>query len=342
MAHTRSAKAHARALVYQALAEALAQAITGPAPGLRDLLAEAALRGAGVLGSPGCQKAARAFAEVRDAGREAPGPGQDGRNASFSSPPLAMYESLHRQGRLMGPIALEIDRRYRALGVTPAGGELPDHASVELAFLGHLAAAEAEAEKAGNRQGAARLRAEQIGFLGSHAAAWLPDVGMALASGSDAILAAVGDLLKAFLCEELSSPRHKLRGQTQLPTLRDESACSLCGLCIGSCRPGALRVIESDRETALTLDPATCTGCARCVRICPERALTLSSDEPRTGLSETEREGSGWLLRRSPRAVCAYCGQPTVSQAELAAVFARLQADPATRQRLSLCVACKS
>ena len=338
MTHTRSEKAHARALVYQALAQAMA----GPAPGIRDLLTEAALTGARVLGSPGCQKAARAFTEVPDAGREAPGPGQDGWNASFSSPPLAMYESLYRHGRLMGPVALEIDRHYRALGVTPADGELPDHASVELAFLGHLAAAEAEAEEAGNRQVAACLRAEQITFLGSHAAAWLPDVGMALASSSEALLADVGRLLKEFLCEELSGPRRELHGQAQLPALRDEIACTLCGLCIGSCGAGALQVIESDRETALTLDPEICTGCARCVHVCPERALTMSSDEPRAGLSETNREGEAWLLRRSPRAVCPNCGQPTVSQAELAAVFARLQADPAAHRRMSLCVACKT
>lgn len=331
--------AHVRAMVYHALAEALA----GPAPGIERMLLGAVRAGAQVLGSAACQRAVPALVEC-------PMPGVESlrdSNTCLLAPvaqlqvianpgrrPVALYESLHRQGGLAGQVTWDVERHYRALGLAPIDGELPDHASLELAYLGHLASAEAEARAIGDGRLIARLRAEQHHFLRAHAGAWLPEVGVELAAAGEPFYAIVGRVLSGFLSEELIG--RKLNGQTgaRLPNLKDPAVCTLCGLCVGSCPPNALRVIESATETALTLDPAQCTGCNRCVRTCPEGALLLSFGSA----NGTDYQ----VMRQSPRTRCPSCGRPTVSQAELDAVFARLRPDSVMRQRLCLCIECKS
>jgi ferredoxin len=326
-------------MVYHALAEALG----GPVPGIESLLLDAVTAGARVLGSAACQRAVLALAEcsvssieaLRDGYNYLPAPvAQLQAIANPGRQPVALYESLHRQGGLGGQVTWDVERHYRALGLAPVDGELPDHASVELAYLGHLATAEAEARAVCNDRLVARLRAEERTFLRIHAGTWLPDVGVAMAAAGEPFYAIVGRVLSGFLSEELIG--RKLNGQTgaRHPTLKDPAVCTLCGLCVGSCPPNALRVIESATETALTLDPAHCTGCDRCVRICPEGALLLS-------LGAANRSGRQ-IVWQSARVGCPNCGRPTVSQAELDAVFARLQPDPTVQQRLRLCVECKS
>lgn len=327
-------RARARATIYHALAEVLA----GPTSGIQNLLLEAATAGAQVLDSAACQKVALTLAELPTASLEAL---HRRYMRLINNPgwrPVALYESLHRQGCLMGQLTREVELRYRISGLAPVDGELPDHASVELAYLGHLVEAEAEARLDGNRQLVARLKAEYHDFLRTHVGAWLPEVGGTLAAAGDSFYAAAGHLLSGFLAEELAG--RKRNGQTgvRLPTLQDPATCTLCGLCIGSCPLGALWVIESATETALVLNSAQCVGCNRCVRICPEGVLHL-----RTGGWSGAANGTGCqIMRQSPRAECPDCGRPTVSQAELEAIFARLQPDPATQQRLCLCVECKS
>jgi len=330
--------AHARAMVYYALAEAMAE----PVLGIGDLLQDAARTGAQVLGSVACQRAALALTERPLPDLETlcqsyihliAGPGRR---------PVALYESLHRQGRLVGPATWDVERRYRELGLAPVEGELPDHASLELAFLGHLAAAEAEVRATGDGRLVARLRTERRHFLRAHAGAWLPDVGTALvAVADDPFYVTVGRLLGEFLSEELSGRKQDGQTGVQLPILRDPVACTLCGLCVGSCLLGALRMTESGTETLLTLNPSRCIGCDRCAPICPQGILSLSS-RTQTLHQIGAMNGAGYqVLRRSPRATCPNCGQPTVSQAELDAVCVRLRADPTAQQQLSLCVTCK-
>lgn len=330
-----TAAARARALVYEALAEALA----GPVPGIERVLLDAVTDGARSLRSAACQRAALALVEL-------PVPRLEALRQSYahliSSPgrrPLALYESLYRQGRLMGPITWDVERLYRALGLAPLEGELPDHASLELAFLGHLAAAEAEARATEDGRLVARLRVEQQRFLRTHAGAWLPDVGVALvAIANDPFYVTVGHLLSGFLSEELSGRKRADQIGLRLPTLKDPTACTLCGLCVGSCPLGVLRVSESGTETALVLNPSQCIGCNRCANTCPQQVLSLQACR-----QPGAANGAGYqILRYSPRTLCPRCGQPTVSQAEQNAVFARLQADPVTQNRLSLCVSCKS
>lgn len=328
----------ARAMIYQALAEALA----GPTPGIQESLLEAVTIGARVLDSIACQKAALTLAELPVTGPEVLGRNYTRLIANPGRRPVALYESLHRGAGLMGQVTWEIERHYRALGLAPTEGESPDHASVELAFLGHLAAAEAEARTASDGRLVARLKAEQHTFLRSHAGTWLPEVGVALATADNRFYAAVGRLLNEFLAEEVAGRKQNGRTRVRFPALKNPDACTLCGLCVGSCPLGALRVIESATETALTLNPAQCIGCNRCGRTCPEGVLHLSpATEPinRPGLAH----GPGYrVMRQSSRLGCPDCGRPTVSQAELDAVLARLKPDPAMQQRLCLCVECKS
>lgn len=339
--------ARARAAVYLALAEAMAQ----PVLGIGDLLQNAAQTGARVLGSIACQRVALALAER-------PVPGLEALRQSYTcllapqvqaqviaSPdrrPVALYESLYRHGRLVGPATWDVERRYQALGLAPIEGELPDHASLELAFLGHLAAAEAEARAAGDGRLVARLRAEQRQFLRTHAGAWLPVVGTALAAADDPFYVIVGRLLNEFLSEELIGRKPDGQTKAPLPILKNPAVCTLCGLCIGSCPLGSLRMLENDAETMLTLNPSRCVGCNRCARICPQQVLSISL-HAQTHHPTRGENGAGYrILRQSPRATCPNCGEPTVSQAELEAVFARLQPDRVMQQRLGLCVACKS
>lgn len=53
------------------------------------------------------------------------------------------------------------------------------------------------------------------------------------------------------------------------PGLREE-ACTACGLCVATCRNGAL---VSDADGIPRRDDDRCTGCADCVRICPVSAM---------------------------------------------------------------------
>lgn len=330
--------ARARAIVYLALAEAMAE----PVLGIGDLLQNAAQTGARVLGSIACQRAALALAERPTPGLEVLRQSYTRVIASPGRRPVALYESLYRQGRLMGVATWDVERRYHMLGLAPTEGELPDHASLELAFLGHLAAAEAEAQAAGDGRLAARLRAEQRQFLRTHAGAWLPVVGTALAAADDPFYVIVGRLLNEFLSEELIGRKQDGQTKAPLPILKNPAACTLCGLCVGVCPLGALRMLENDAETALTLNPSQCVGCNHCTRICPQQVLSLSLRSQARHQPRTKNETGYRILRQSPRAACPNCGEPTVSQAELEAVFARLQPDRAMQRRLGLCVACKS
>ena len=329
--------ARARAMIYYVLAEIL----SGPSPGIQELLLEAVTTGVQVLYSVSCQKALLTLAELPAIDLETLRRCYAYLIAPPGRRPVALYESLHHRGGLVSRVTWEVEQHYQVLGLVCLKGELPDHASLELTFLGHLATAEAEARADGNGRLVARLKAEQRYFLRTHAGAWLPAVGVTLAAADHRLYAAVGRLLSGFLAEELTG--YKQIGQTgpKLPILKEPGACTLCGLCVGNCPLGALRVIESTTETALTLNPAQCIGCSRCARTCPERVLLLSAAVWRD--SRFEANGADYqVMCQSPRAECPNCGQPTVSQAELDAVSARLQPGPTMQQHLRLCVECKS
>lgn len=244
----------------------------------------------------------------------------------------------------MGEATLAVERSYRSLGLEPNMGELPDHASVELAFLGSLTSAEAQAHTVRDLYLVARLRKEQRRFLHEHVAAWLPSLGAELVASGVAPYAAVGSWLDGFVREETAGKRRQRR-RVRVPVLVSPTDCTLCGLCTGRCKTGALRIVEDATLTQLTLFATRCIGCDLCAEICPESVLEMADGSPSEqgdGTDDGSQPVSGWRLRSSTRLACPRCGQPTVSEAEMDGICARLQLDEQMQRRMRLCVACKS
>lgn len=242
-------------------------------------------------------------------------------------PRLWLYESMHVDGRLLGPACSTLQQIYRAAGLEVEGAELPDHASLELAFLGWLARQEAihSTEAEGWRQ----LARE---FIRQHAGRWLPDVGQALAATGDLVYAPIGQLLAGWLTEVdmVWKPRRWATTTSYLPAIRRTEACTLCGFCAQVCPTQALVIRETAGETGLVLFPAACVGCGRCERVCDFDALRLEKH----GVTNAEP----LILRTSPRAICPACGQPTVSRAELEAIAAGIGEWP---HWLDYCFTCR-
>ena len=300
-----------RADLYRALAEALAEPPPWlEHPGRQWPLYACTERLAGV--STAAARAAASFARVRSE------PMQERRARhrvlfrSKGRPRFWLHESLYRSGRLLGPEMQQVEQLYRAAGLELGGNELPDHASVELAFLAHLARQSVE-----NPKRAGQWRQMEKLFLKKHAGRWLPAMGREIAASGDAVYAPIGALLADWL-EELLQPAARKGAVQRLPSV-DKTACTLCGFCSQVCPVRALVIDENDTETALLLSPTRCYDCGKCVRACETSAITMApSDEELT-------TGKGWeILRSSPRAKCPACGEPTVSRAELEFVARQL------------------
>lgn len=77
----------------------------------------------------------------------------------------------------------------------------------------------------------------------------------------------------------------------------DESQCTGCGLCVGSCPTGALACSVDDDKPAcqITFQHSRCTACGACVESCPENCIVLKRtleldrlDDPPTPLLQYE------------------------------------------------------
>jgi ferredoxin len=225
-------------------------------------------------------------------------------------PRFWFYESAHREGRLLGESAEAVARLYRAAGLRAAGAEMPDHASLELAFLAHLARLQAEASP----EDVAWRRLERR-FIEKHAGRWLPALGQALHASGDPVYGPIGQLVAAWLEERARPAGRKLKPAQagRLPEMAQPDGCTLCGFCLGVCPRRALTIQETSQETVLLFLDARCHGCAKCVAVCPERALKMVASSPSVGAA-----GPVWRpWRRSPRARCPGCDEATVSCAEL-------------------------
>ncbi|MFQ5398839.1 MAG: molecular chaperone TorD family protein [Anaerolineae bacterium] len=237
--------------------------------------------------------------------------------------PIMLYESQHLNGRFLGPETFALKALYREAGLEIAGAELPDYAAVELDFLAFLA----EQEAAAALDGRSWRQVRRL-FIKEHAGRWLPQVGRQLAASNDPAWAAVGKLLTA----SLNPPRKRRRTQSLqsgLPRITKVETCNLCSFCVQVCPTHALSMREDTRMTRLVLQPSLCTHCRKCERVCEERALDMLGDPVEDGIV---------ILRESPRATCPRCGKPTVSQAEITAMVARLGEHPAW---LDYCLDCR-
>jgi TorA maturation chaperone TorD/ferredoxin len=243
---------------------------------------------------------------------------------------VGMYESGALNGKLLTERTFAVERWYQALGLNIAGAEMPDHASVELAFLAHLAGLEPQ-------YGSHQLEAA---FLHQHAGRWLLLLGKRISQSEDDVYAPVGRLLAGWLdevCTELAVPGFSKRergtsstGGRRKPVLRDGETCTLCSFCLQICRAGALAINENMHTTSLFLSPGLCSGCGKCTQVCPSNALIIDQ-------GELPVEGSRILLKSSERALCKGCGQPMISQAEMAYVAAQLDHP----DWLEFCPACR-
>jgi TorA maturation chaperone TorD/NAD-dependent dihydropyrimidine dehydrogenase PreA subunit len=237
---------------------------------------------------------------------------QERYNALFSGtgrPRFWLHESLYRSGKLFGSETREVEGIYRTAGLVMEGAELPDHASIELAFLAYVA----------NQQDGTNLHNQvwaevERTFISAHAGRWLPALGRDLAESGDEVYAPIGQLL----AEGLSGSRQRLKNGISLltglwvPVLQEKENCSLCGFCVQVCPRRVLQIHENSTETILVRSRKSCSGCGKCVGICQVQALKLGQINTGAGVA-----GEMVVLHSSPRAHCPRCGQPTVSQAEI-------------------------
>lgn len=301
-----------RAELYHSLAEALAE----PPDWLGLAGREWPLFEIAVRLAPQSEAARRAV-EPLDRVRTEPLAARQARYAALFAGPgrprFWLYESASLTGRILGSQTFAVEQLYRAAGLETAGAELPDHAALELAFLAHLAAA--------GRGGDERR------FVKRHAGRWLPELGRALARSGDEVYAPIGQLLADWLDERVEQRVTGVVGQvthhvlriTKLPLIPHSGLCSLCGFCAQVCPTRALALHETRTETALALNTALCVGCGKCERFCETGALRMHQT------ADGSERLQGWrVIRRSPRAVCPGCGQPTISRAELDFVAVRI------------------
>ena len=216
-------------------------------------------------------------------------------NAIFASgkPRFWLYESAALTGKILGPQTFEMARLYRKASLETVGAELPDHISLELAFLSYLAGS-----------------SQEKGFLKSHAA-WMIDLGCALSRSGDEVYAPIGALLADWLESALApAPLHAKEGKgMKVPSLPHPDDCTLCGFCVQVCPTRALKVLEDTKNTSLVFEAADCIHCDKCERICEFHALKMGLPTATGARVQT--------LRQSSHVKCQKCGQPVVSQAEM-------------------------
>ncbi|MEN0060756.1 MAG: molecular chaperone TorD family protein [Myxococcota bacterium] len=132
------------------------------------------------------------------------------------------YESTFRaeDGLLGGAVAAEVHAAYREGGFAPDVASIePDHIGLQLAYLAHLARAEADAIEDGHAAVVERCRGLSRRFLERHAGVWWPGFAAALATQTScAWLARI-----AALAVELTLAHRGLLGlglQDPLPVIR--------------------------------------------------------------------------------------------------------------------------
>ena len=305
-----------RAGLYHALAEVLAETpewLVLPGRAWPLFKSTAQLR----QSSPVAQRAVHALAEIGAESLNTRRARYEKMFAGIGRPRIWLYESMYSSGRLFGPKTLAVEQVYKSAGVETVSAELPDHASVELAFLAHIAT-----QQNLQPQKAKLWRLLEKRFIRQHAGRWLPNLGRALMRSSDEVYAPIGELLAGWL-DEVIQPPVSGRVHSEFPIINQPEDCTLCGFCIQVCPTDALVIRETEDQTALWLSSERCIGCAKCSQVCQNGILEMRFREGKKISHET------WLLLQcSPRACCPVCNQPTVSQAELNFVSEQLGNPP--------------
>lgn len=245
------------------------------------------------------------------------------------------YESVYIEGQLGGITCEQVRRFYAEAGLrlSKTQQELPDHISVELAFMAYLA----EQEQADTAQ-TQLWRHKQRRFLHDHLARWLPTFWQKLESDTvHPYYRGAARSLKLLVESDLKRSTSKKR-YPNISLHINSQRCTLCTLCQDSCHPGALAVDCTAEELMLLFNPAECNGCRACLRICPEQAVTLdlgqALDKPRLPGQE--------LLASAPRVICPKCLQPHIAAPWLEHLTRRLQDGKFATKSLAYCPPCKT
>lgn len=302
-----------RASIYHALSELLA----GSPPWAVDSARAWSLYADAERAAHDSPAARRAILSLSDIPLESAEQRQARYDALFLHPPRRwLYESAAKTGRILGEETFAVAKIYRAAGlVASLGAEPPDHASLELAFLAHLAEnADSDPEHAD------AWRALERQFIREHGD-WLIQLGRGLAKTGDMVYAPVGQLLADWLAEaSQEAPRASHASDLDLkPVVPTPDDCTLCGFCVQVCPVHALAIRETESETALLLNVPLCVGCRKCEKICDTKAISLSANVPSAGPQFPIA-----TLRLSSRAICPSCHKPTVSRAELEYIGAQI------------------
>ncbi|GAB4501678.1 MAG: hypothetical protein Fur0035_12210 [Anaerolineales bacterium] len=216
-------------------------------------------------------------------------------------PRFWLYESAARTGKILGETTFSMAQLLQAAGLQTTGAELPDHISLELAFLAYLS-------------GQVKNLSYERQFLEQHGA-WMIDLGRALQQMGDTVYAPIGALLADWLTETQMATqvapinRQPPTANRLLPTIPNLDECTLCGFCAQVCPTHALQVLQNKEGDFLSLTTAECIHCGKCERICDFHALKMLAPSP----AAKEKI----ILRQSPHALCQKCGKPIASQAEM-------------------------
>jgi TorA maturation chaperone TorD/Pyruvate/2-oxoacid:ferredoxin oxidoreductase delta subunit len=256
------------------------------------------------------------------------------------------FESVYREGRMMGQTTLDVRRRLATEGLAPAGRALPDHVGIELTFMAHLAGREAKAWDDDPEQ-ARHYLALQGRFLHDHLAAWLPQFcHRVLAGRPHDHYAQLARQAEAFVAQDVARVQDWL-GRSDGPeatavatqparwAVTVGQGCTLCGICVQVCRPQALQQLDRQEALTLSFNADLCDGCAACQRWCPEGLIEVAQVPPGEWVP-------GGELVRSDRLACPRCGRPHAPAAMVSRVQAQVgQGQTAMLQRLTLCPDCK-
>jgi MinD superfamily P-loop ATPase len=122
--------------------------------------------------------------------------------------------------------------------------------------------------------------------------------------------------------------------------LVNESTCTLCLVCVGSCNVGAL--VADAKDNTLRLNPSLCTSCGYCEVSCPEKdCLTIERD-----IIELQ---ASWfkdsVLAQDTLFACVECGKEfatTKAIEKIAALMGPIfSVDPVKERSLYCCADCK-
>jgi TorA maturation chaperone TorD/NAD-dependent dihydropyrimidine dehydrogenase PreA subunit len=257
------------------------------------------------------------------------------------------YESIYREGRTMGDATLDVRARLASAGLTPRRQTLPDHVGIELAFMAHLTASEALAWETADEDRARGYLIQQESFLRDHLTAWLPQFCNRMLAGRPHVYYAnLAHRAEAFVTHDCGQVQtwlgHGSAAATAPTVERDwwsvavDPGCTLCGICIQVCRPGALQQIRSaeSREVLLHFEASLCDGCAACQRWCPEQIIKVR---------RAEGHPAGGALASSDILACPGCGQLHAPAAMVTRVQAQMgRVNEALLKRLTLCHDCKT